>query len=500
MDVEFLRHKYEDSHDGVITRSKFKIGDRHLQIIYMIICSLSMGLLRGSNGIAILAITDHTRSNNTIFQIHNWDRRIQGTILSSFFFGYALILVPAEIYLKQVGDKLILTAILLINGGLAAAMPTVVNKGGWIAVCNAEFLMGMTQACLTPINHQLISNWLPPSERRLFGSFVQGGILLGTIVALPLSGLMSQARLGWELIFYAQAMLTLSMGAVWALLTASTPDQHHAIGDAEKEFIKEALACYKKKKLRKPWRRIMESKAFWAIASAHSAATATFIFFLVEIPAFLYSINSSIKTSSWQTALPLASMWAVYILTAPTIDIIYRVGYADYLFDIKYYRKIINCLGTFGIVIGLTIVPNLVSNWNHWGVVILMGTLSLLGLQFSGFLRNLNDMTQNHAGTLITISSAVSSLVGALTPLVSGLIVGNDSTDVKRWRILFFTLAAFYFVCNVIYSAFASSDRQDWDDDGKQKFGYSNDVTNLELEELSERKVAKNETEDITEF
>lgn len=54
--------------------------------------------------------------------------RTQGTILSSFLFGYALVLVPAELYLKRVVDKLILIAVLLINGGLAAAMPTIVNK------------------------------------------------------------------------------------------------------------------------------------------------------------------------------------------------------------------------------------------------------------------------------------------------------------------------------------------------------------------------------------
>ncbi|CAH2096619.1 unnamed protein product [Euphydryas editha] len=474
MDVEFIRHKYEDSYDGVITRAKFKIGVRHLQMIYMILCSLTMGMMRGSNGIAIIAISDDTRINNTIVQIHNWDRRIEGTILSSFFFGYALILLPAEMYLKQFGDKLILTAVLLINGALSAAMPTVVNKGGWIAVCNAEFLMGMTQACLTPINQRLISNWLPPSERRLFGNLVQGAILLGTIIALPTSGLLSQAQLGWELIFYSQAMIMLSMAAMWALLTASTPDRHQAIGDAEKDFIKQALACYRKKKLQKPWRRIFQSKQFWAIVFAHSASNATFIFFLVNVPAFLYSFNSSLKISCWQTAFPLASVLAVYILTAPTIDIIYKIGYIDYLFDTKYFRKVINGLGTSGIFIGLTILPGLVSHWSHWGTIILVGTLGSLGLQFSGFLKNISDMTQNHAGTLVMISCIVSSVVGALVPLICGLIIGNDSKDVERWRRVFLMLASFNVACNIIYTMFASNERQDWDDVGKQKFGYSN--------------------------
>lgn len=62
------------------------------------------------------------------YQIHNWSQSIQGIILSSYFFGYALFLIPAEVYLAQLGEKFVLTSVLLINGSLAAAMPTIVNK------------------------------------------------------------------------------------------------------------------------------------------------------------------------------------------------------------------------------------------------------------------------------------------------------------------------------------------------------------------------------------
>lgn len=61
-------------------------------------------------------------------QIHNWDTRVQGTILSSFLFGYALMVVPAELHLRRLGDKFVITSVLLINGGLSAAMPTIVNR------------------------------------------------------------------------------------------------------------------------------------------------------------------------------------------------------------------------------------------------------------------------------------------------------------------------------------------------------------------------------------
>ncbi|CAH2229076.1 jg19857 [Pararge aegeria aegeria] len=418
MDVEFIRHNFEDSYNGVLTKTKFKLGVRHLQMVYMFVCSLVLGMLRGSNGVGVLAIADYTRKNDTYVPIHNWDMRIQGTVLSSFLFGYALILVPAELYLKQMADKLILTAVLLINGGLAAAMPTIVNKGGWIAVCNAQFLMGMTQACLTPVNQKLISNWLPPGEREVFGFIIQGAILIGTIISLPISGLLTESRLSWELIFYSQAMMTLSMAVIWSLLTGSSPERHQAMGDTEKEFIRETLAGY----------------------------------------------HQSCRDLNLQSR--------------PQRD---QLSYGNPTVDAK--------IRTFGIIIGLTILPNLVSNWNHLGVIVLIGTLGLVGLQFSGFLENHKDMTQNYQGTLLLMSSVVASTLGALVPLVSGLVIGDDVFNLNRWRIMFMSLAGFYIGCNIVYSAFASSERQEWDGTLKQKFGYSNDVTNMELEELSQPKV-----------
>lgn len=46
------------------------------------------------------------------------------------------------------------------------------------------------------------------------------------------------------------------------------------------------------------------------------------------------------------------------------------------------------------------------------------------------FQRNISDMTQNYAGTVVMMSSIVSSIVGALVPLISGFIIGNDSVSI----------------------------------------------------------------------
>ncbi|XP_068633482.1 putative inorganic phosphate cotransporter [Battus philenor] len=490
MNVELFKYKFQGGFDGVITKTKFKIGVRHVQMLYMFLCAVVMGALRGGVGVQLLAVVDSSRRNDTYIQIQDWDRRVQGTILSSFFFGYALMLLPAEMYLKKLGDKFVITSVLLTNGGLSAAMPTIVNRGGWAAMCNAHFLMGMTQACLSPINRALLSEWLPPAERDGFARFIDAGIYLGMIAALPLAGLMTESRLGWELLFYSQAMMTLSMAAIWSLLTAASPDQHQAVGDFEKEFIKEASAGYREKRLQKPWRSILKSRQVWAVACAHAAGNALFIFYLVNVPLYIRTMGFTLKESAQFSMLPFIVLLVIHLTTAPTITWISKTGFLTYVFSATYLRKSVNALGGFPIAIGLMLLPNITVEWIYLRLSVLIGTFGLLGLQYSGFLENIRDFTENYSGVIFVASSTFASMVGATIPLLTGLVLNHDVVclviintptagqrdDPYRWRILFCTLGGFYATCNVIYAVIGSSDRPAWDDVGKNKFGYHNSV------------------------
>ncbi|XP_026735215.1 putative inorganic phosphate cotransporter [Trichoplusia ni] len=488
MDVEFLRFQFQDGCYGVITKTGFKIGIRHVQMMYMLASSLAVGFIRGSMGVAVLAVNDQTRRNDTYIQIHNWDGKIQGAVLSSFFFGYALMLLPSELYFKKIGGKLLTTTIFLVNGALCVAMPTIINKGGWVAACNAKLFMGMSHGCFNTVNQTLLERWLPPSERRIFNYFVYGGIQIGIILALPLSGKLTTAPLGWELVYYVLAMLGLSMAVISGALTASSPDQHQAIGDAEKEFIQENLNYYRKKELQRPWREILRSSRLWALVGAHAACNAVFIFFLVHLPAYLMMYGLSLKDSAWYSMFPFIAMSLSYLIISPIIDWVYSIQYFNYIFNASFFRKVINALGAFGIVMGLTMIPNLPLEWSRSIIVILTAILGLLGFQFCGLLSTYKDMSDNYSGTLMMVSCTVSSLVGTAVPFVSGLILGDNMADLRHWRVIMLTLSTLYIVSTIVYTSFGSNERQYWDhvNNSKRQMGHFNsamDAHQVQLEE-----------------
>ncbi|XP_075977491.1 putative inorganic phosphate cotransporter [Anticarsia gemmatalis] len=490
MDVEFIRYQFEDGHYGVITKNGLKIGVRHLQMMYMLASSIAVGIMRGSLGVAVLATNDQSRINDTYIQIHSWDGRIQGAVLSSFFIGYAAMLVPSEVFFKRIGGKMLTTVMLIVNGALCVAMPTIINKGGWVAACNANLIMGMSHSCFYTANHELLDVWLPPSERKIFNYLIYGGVQIGIIVGLNVSGILSALPLGWELIYYALAMMSLSLGVISATLTASSPEDHQAVGDVEIEFIKESLTYYRKKDLRKPYREILTSPQFWAVTCVHAASNALFLFCIVYAPAYVTTFGISLQDSAWYCMFPFIAMAAVYFVVGPIIEWVYRIKYFHYIFSSSFMKKFINGLGALGIVIGLTLVAN-AREWSCPPVILLAAILALLGFQLCGFLSTYNDMSENFSGTMMMLSATFSSVFGGSMIFVYGVILGDNMMDPFRWRAVFITLASLYVVCTVIYTILGSSERQYWDHvNDKKSMGHFNgaiDVNQVQLEEAGHK-------------
>lgn len=47
----------------------FKIGVRHIQMLYMFASAIVIGIIRASMGVAVLAISDPTRRNDTYIKV-----------------------------------------------------------------------------------------------------------------------------------------------------------------------------------------------------------------------------------------------------------------------------------------------------------------------------------------------------------------------------------------------------------------------------------------------
>ncbi|XP_052747646.1 putative inorganic phosphate cotransporter isoform X2 [Galleria mellonella] len=493
MDVELI--KYQNADDVPRNRNyKFRIGIRHIQLLYMFLICGAMGVLRVSPGVAMLAVTDTSRINDTYIQIKNWDRKTQGVVLYSFFMGYAIMLVPGELFLKRIGGKYTLAVALLLNGGLCVAMPTVINKGNVLAVSGMHLFMGMSQACVSPANRALLDKWLPPHERSLFGRIIFMGLLLGMILALPVIGIISEARLGWELIYYSLAMMAFSIGAICILLTANSPNKHQAVGDTEKEYIAVAKNNMEKivmeNKERKyqntngnitsppiPWCQILKTSQFWKLAFSHVSSNTVFVFCLSDMPLYLQNFYPTLReNTSWMAIF--YTMWLLMELLGMIASYIYN----------HFFRwneipfRIVFSFSFIGITCGLPILPYLIPDWNITAMITLMTILASLSVQTHAVM-NVKEMRDMDPGTVLMLTSTIASLAGACIPLLTGFII-VDKMNMHRWRYLFFTLMTIVLFCQAAYFILASCSKVSSRNRVKRGYhltGYDNSSELLEI-------------------
>lgn len=64
---------------------------------------------------------------------------------------------------------------------------------------------------------------------------------MGTILTMPLCGLLASTSMGWKLIFYSMGGLALVTALIFWAFTASSPRQHRFIKEEEVLYIERSL-------------------------------------------------------------------------------------------------------------------------------------------------------------------------------------------------------------------------------------------------------------------
>ena len=122
-----------------------------------------------------------------------------------------------------------------------------------------------------PSIHAIWARWAPPLERSRLAAVAFSGSYVGTVFALPLSGLLAQ-HMGWEWIFYVFGVLGLIWCVSWAMVVKDSPEEDRNITDQELEYLRTAIGVTSEEStMATPWSAMMTSKAVWAIIVAHFA-------------------------------------------------------------------------------------------------------------------------------------------------------------------------------------------------------------------------------------
>ncbi|XP_011300837.1 putative inorganic phosphate cotransporter isoform X2 [Fopius arisanus] len=481
-----------------VPKPKALVGSRHIVTFMLFLGMANAYVMRTNMSVAIVAMVNHTAiiehhdevfkecgdASDSIENPHDpssdgeypWDATKQGYLLSSFFYGYVITQIPFGILAKRFGSKYFLGVGMLINSLFGLLVPISAKWGfGWLV--GVRFIQGLGEGPIVPCTHAMLAKWIPPNERSRMGAFVYAGAQFGTVISMPLSGLLSKYGFagGWPSIFYVFG----AVGAVWCVAfliwVHEDPEQHPRISEDEKKYILSALwGSAGSSSPPVPWKSIMTSLPFWAILMAHMGQNYGYETLMTELPTFMKQIlHFNIKLNGVVSALPYLAMWIFSMLVSHVADWMISSG----RFTHGKTRKIINSIGQYGPALAL--IAASFTGCDKWLTVALLTIgVGFNGGIYSGFKVNHLDISPRFAGILMSFTNCLANLAGLLAPITAGYIIVGTPSQAK-WRTVFMISAGVYIVCATFYIIFGSGERQPWDNpdkDDETKRKQQNDV------------------------
>lgn len=320
--------------------------------------------------------------------------------------------------------------------------------------------------CQVPCTHALLAKWIPPQERSRMGAVVYAGAQFGTIISMPLSGLLAEHS--WPSIFYVFGLV----GVIWSIAflwtVSEDPSSSPKISVEEKNYINTALwgSGTADKSPAIPWKSIATSMPFYAILFAHvsllekqltfsdldsdafylqMAQNYGYEFLMTELPTYMKQIlRFSIKEVSPSlniflfenldteaafsfnkqngilSSVPYLGMWISSIFLSMIADWLITTNKCS----ITVTRKILNGIGQYGPAICLAVVSYTGCN-RVLTVFLLTIGISMNGAIYSGFKVRFSEMIDRNWSKSLQINHL------DISPRFAGILMAISNCSAK---------------------------------------------------------------------
>ncbi len=203
-----------------------------------------------------------------------------GWVLGAFLLAYGLFEIPSGALGDRIGQRKVLTRIVLWWSAFTAITPLARN---FYAMVVTRFLFGAGEAGAYPNASGCISRWFPAGERARAQGLVWGASRLGGALT-PLIVVPLKQTIGWESCFWLFAALGLVWAGVWAVWFRDDPAKHPAMTDQE---LVEIGPPRREVHAEVPWGLLFTRPQLWLIVGMYWFYVFGFIVFFYWIPKFL---------------------------------------------------------------------------------------------------------------------------------------------------------------------------------------------------------------------
>jgi ACS family sodium-dependent inorganic phosphate cotransporter len=318
-----------------------------------------------------------------------------------------------------------------------------------------RFLMGVAEAVTWPSIYSLYSRWVHPDRRASAVGLMNSGISGGSVIALICTPWLISVW-SWQGAFYLYGILGLIWFAVWAPVArsrpAAAPDWARADALAARSLLDDRAADIAPEPAypRLTLRRMLRSKAVWAIATAHICINWSLYLVLSWFPTFINrELGADLQLAGFLALAPIAMSLVMAPIAGRLFDGLIGKG-----FDRLKIRRVMQSLAFFGItgaMLAITLTDSLILS-----VTVITLSNALTALSIGGFATNHLDIAPNQSGLLMGVTNTLAAVSSSLSVFASGWI--QDTTG--GWDAVFQTAAAVSILGAVIYARMAGVERE----------------------------------------
>ncbi|CAH9097098.1 unnamed protein product [Cuscuta europaea] len=375
---------------------------------------------------------------------YNWNSATVGLIQSSFFWGYLLTQIAGGIWADKLGGKLVL-GFGVIWWSIATVLTPIAAKVGLPFLLVMRAFMGIGEGVAMPAMNNLLSNWIPVSERSRSLALVYSGMYLGSVTGLAISPALIQS-FGWPSVFYSFGSLGSIWFAFWLRKAYSSPKEDPGLSMAEKKLIMGG-SISKEPVTNIPWRLILSKAPVWALIISHFCHNWGTFILLTWMPTYYNQVlKFNLTESGLFCVLPWLTMAVCANIGGWIADTLVSKG-----FSITSVRKIMQSIGFLGPAFFLTQLKHVKTP--ALAVLCMACSQGSDAFSQSGLYSNHQDIGPRYSGVLLGLSNTAGVLAGVLGTAATGYILQNG------WDDVFKVAVALYIIGTLVWNIFSTGEK-----------------------------------------